>query len=604
MKRSVCIFLLVFAVMFHSSASDGVIQNPYGRDFTSLNGCWKAFADPQNIGMYNFHGAPLSVERSYFADVSGKSDMSQRVEYDFDSAGDIRVPGDWNTQKEKLYYYEGTMWYRKKFDFSPKQDKRYFLYFGAVNYKCGVALNARMLGFHKGGFTPFNYEVTDYIKGGSNSLVLSVDNSRGDSEVPTSRFDWWNYGGITRDVMLIEVPSVFIRDYSVSYNAGKSKEIIVQAYIDGASSGEEFSVNIPELKIKRNAVSDEKGHICIKIKANPKLWSPESPKLYDVILSTSQDSVTDQVGFRTIETEGSRILLNGSPIFLKGVAVHEETLSEMPGRVTTKEEAEKLVALAKSMGCNFLRLAHYPHGELMIRAAEKAGVMVWDEIPCYWAIDWTNPETYSNAETQLKEMIDRDKNRANVIIWSVANETPKGDARLKFLRSLIEKVRSLDSTRLVSAALLTSYLDKATSRISVDDDLAEYTDLLCFNEYIGWYDGNPSHCREMKWEFPIEKPVVITEFGGGARYGYQGDEKHRFTEQHLEKIYEAQLEMFSRIPNLVGLCPWVLKDFRSPRRLLPGIQDEFNRKGLVDEKGNRKKAFYVMKKYYTERYEK
>lgn len=575
------------------------ISNVYGRRNVSLGGEWRMIVDPQFNGLRNFHGVRYSEGSSYFADRSYNDNRRVLVEYDFDSALPVRVPGDWNTQHEKLYYYEGNVWYRTGFKYERPEGCRTFLYFGAVNYQSEVALNKKVLGSHKGGFTPFEFEVTDFLKDGNNSLVVRVDNSRGRSEVPTVNFDWWNYGGITRDVLLITVPETFIRDYSISLDPADYGKINCSVQLDGSACEQKLTLSIPELKLKKTVKTDAAGRAVFSVKAKPQLWSPENPKLYDVTLSCETDAVSEQIGFRTISVDGPRILLNGKPVFLRGVAVHEETVSDNPGRIATAEQARKLLSVAKDMNCNFLRLAHYTHNELLVREAEKMGLMVWDEIPCYWAIDWTNPETYANAENQMREMIARDRNRANVIIWSVANETPQGEDRLKFLTSLISKVRELDNTRLVSAALLTRYIDRKTSRITVDDDLMAYTDILAFNEYVGWYDGGPAHCEEMKWEFPVQKPVLITEFGAGAKYGFEGPEDHRFSETHQAKIFRGQVSMFSRIPNLCGTCPWVLKDFRSPRRLLGGIQDEYNRKGLVDEKGNRKKAFEVMREFYS-----
>ena len=575
------------------------ITNIYSRDYISLKGKWNFIVDQQQIGLYNFHRQKYTPQNSYFADKSYNDDREKLVEYNFDSAPELMVPGDWNSQNDRLYYYEGTVWYRRKFTVEKECGKRYFLYFGAINYESEVALNGKILGIHKGGFTPFNYEVTDMLKGGENSLVIRVDNTRSKSEVPTINFDWWNYGGITRDVMLVSTPDSFIRDYSLQLDPDDPKYLEGWVQLDGNKGAENIILTIPELKIKKEVMTDNDGYVCFRVKAVPERWSPDNPKLYDINLSSKNDAVSDRIGFRTIEVKGADLLLNGKKIFLKGVAVHEETVGNNPGRIKTMDEARAVISLAKEMNCNFLRLAHYPHCEQMIRAAEEMGLMVWEEIPCYWAIDWNNPDTYASAEQQLAEIITRDRNRANIIIWSVANETPKGEARLNFLTKLIDKTRALDNTRLVAAALLTNYIDRESSRITVDDQLQDYTDLLCFNEYIGWYDGGVSHCAEMKWEFAQEKPVIITEFGGGAKYGFDGPENHKFTEQYLVKLYEGQVDMFSRIPNLSGTCPWLIKDFRSPRRNLSEVQDEYNRKGLTDEKGNKKKAFYVMQEYYS-----
>ena len=231
----------------------------------------------------------------------------------------------------------------------------------------------------------------------------------------------------------------------------------------------------------------------------------------------------------------------------------------------------------------------------MIRVAEEMGIMIWDEIPVYWTIDWTNPNTYANAEQQLCDMITRDRNRANVIIWSVANETPHGDARLAFLSKLIAKAREMDSSRLVSSAMEKDYVGEYD--LTVKDELIQYTDVISFNQYVGWYDGDSDKCEKVNWTFPVEKPVIVTEWGGGAKYGLHGPQNERFTEEYQDYLYKKNIEMLDKIDALAGTTPWLLKDFRSPRRFLPGIQDDYNRKGIISEKGERKQAFYTYKEW-------
>ena len=226
------------------------------------------------------------------------------------------------------------------------------------------------------------------------------------------------------------------------------------------------------------------------------------------------------------------------------------------------------------------------------------GIMVWSEIPVYWTIQWENPATLENARNQLSEMIARDKNRAAVVIWSVANETPLSDARLSFLKNLISHARSLDATRLLSAAMERHYLDATTQMI--DDPLGEYLDVLGCNEYVGWYDGLPEKADRLEWKSKYQKPLVMSEFGGDALYGHHGDPLMRWTEEYQEDLYRHQLAMLKKIPFLRGTSPWILTDFRSPRRPLPGIQDYWNRKGLISHRGEKKKAFYVMQEWYRE----
>ena len=596
MKKALAPLLLFFTFALSAQEPYPQITNIPGRDAVCLDGNWKYIVDVYNTGAMDYRANPIPDRSSFFADKSFYSDQKVLVEYDFDYAKEIAVPGDWNTQKRELYYYEGVVWYRTKFDARPRQGRRYFLYFGAANYETVVGLNGRRLGSHEGGFTPFNFEVTDRLKEGDNSLVVNVDNTRRMDGVPTVNSDWWNYGGITRSVYLVETPETFIREYSVQLKKGSPGVIEGWVRLDGPDASSKVTVSIPELKVSRTVTADASGLARFEIEAKPILWCPENPKLYEVSISSGMDAIMDRIGFRTIETLGDKLLLNGKEIFCKGISIHEEMIGGAGGRANSMEHARALLAEVKAMNCNFVRLAHYPHNENMVRAAEEMGIMVWSEIPVYWTISFDNPDTYANAEQQLTDMITRDRNRANVIIWSVANETPLGDSRLAFLGKLIAKARELDPTRLVSAAM--EKVERPRRMLTVNDPLTEIADLISFNQYVGWYDGTPEKCDEVTWTFDIKKPVIVTEFGGGALYGRHGDVDQRFTEENQEYLYRKNIEMLDRMPGLAGTSPWILKDFRSPKRMLGGIQDDYNRKGLLSEKGERKKAFYVMQSWY------
>lgn len=590
----------------HATTAESALQ-VYTRPHHSLNGEWKIIVDPYENGYYDYRYQPFDQQatpskNAYFMDAK-KQTPSDLIEYDFDKALSLQVPGDWNTQAEKLYYYEGSVWYRKKFD-APvtKKGERIFLNFGAVNYRADVYLNGKKLGTHEGGFTPFHYEITDPLKPHGNSLVVKVDNKRHADAVPTLNTDWWNYGGITRSVDLVVVPKVFIRDYSIALTSASKKTVSVNVLIDGAKGGERVYLALPELHSKHSAIVAADGRVSFNFKlANAQLWSPESPQLYSIGISVGDDTFSDRIGLRSVVTEGKKILVNDEPVFLRGIAIHEEYAADGGGRVKNAADAKKLLLWAKQLNCNFVRLAHYPHNEDIVRLADELGLMVWSEIPVYWTINWTNESTYQNAEAQLSAMINRDKNRAAVIIWSVANETPVSDARNKFLARLVTKARQLDNSRLLSAAMEKHYRSDNPNIAVVEDPLADMVDLVSFNQYIGWYDGTPAKAEQVTWEIPYNKPVFISEFGGGARQGYHGQVDERFTEEYQEDLYQKSLAMFANIDGFVGTSPWVLADFRSPRRHLTGIQDDFNRKGLVSERGIKKKAFYVLRHYYQEK---
>jgi beta-glucuronidase len=234
----------------------------------------------------------------------------------------------------------------------------------------------------------------------------------------------------------------------------------------------------------------------------------------------------------------------------------------------------------------------------MLRAADELGLLVWSEIPVYWQVDFVNPKTLATALRMQSESIERDRNRASLIIWSVGNETPVGDARNSFLRALVVNARKLDDTRLLSAALLSG---RSGNVQTIDDPLAADLDVLSVNTYNGWYSGDAlSALPSIEWRSPYQKPLIFSEFGADALAGYHDDptNPHKFSEEFQAEYYRQTLAMAAKVPFLRGLSPWILKDFRSPRRQHPVYQQGWNRKGLVSETGVHKQAFDILARYY------
>lgn len=596
--RNLTSFLLLTLLLlpaFVSLAQDTspLITNVPNREAIRLDGKWRYIMDPMENGYYNYR---YKVNpNGYFKNQKAES-PSDLVEYDFDKADQLNVPGDWNTQEEALFFYEGTIWYKKSFQYK-KSDKRVFLYFGAVNYDAKVYLNGKKLGEHQGGFTPFNFEVTDQLVDGENFVILKVDNTRKKEQIPTVNSDWYNFGGITRSVKLIAVPKTYIRDYFIQLKKGSTNEVEGWVQLDGDDFNQKVKIEIPEAKVSLSVTPDDQGLARFSFKKKLQLWSDKNPKLYSVNIASGKDEMEDQIGFRSIEVEGQDILLNGTPVFLKGISIHE-VAPFTAGRVIAPEQCRTLLTWAKALGCNFVRLAHYPHNEDMVRIAEAMGFMVWSEIPVYWTIDWENPTVYENAERQLVDMILRDKNRAGIIMWSVANETPISEPRTDFLKRLTLTARDLDQTRLLTGALEPHTIDGV--RV-INDPFGQYLDVIGINNYCGWYGGTPESCAGQAWETIYDKPLVISELGAGAVQGMHGDANHRWTEEYQEAVFENNIEMLKHIPFLRGTTPWILMDFYSARRPLADIQDFFNRKGLISDQGIKKKAFYTLKKYYSEK---
>jgi beta-glucuronidase len=321
--------------------------------------------------------------------------------------------------------------------------------------------------------------------------------------------------------------------------------------------------------------------------------------LYRVIISSDEDKIEDKIGFRTVEVSGKQILLNGKPIFMRGISIHAEVPQQMR-RAYSKQDAAMLLGWAKELECNMVRLAHYPHDENMTRMADSLGLMVWSEIPVYWTIDFKNDEVLKKAEQQLHEMIERDKNRASIIVWSVGNETPVSETRTKFMSTLAGVAKQLDSSRIISAALEVNYNAKNAMRV-IEDPLGQYVDLVAFNEYLGWYGGIPSDIKQAKFSTVYNKPLFISETGAEALSGFKADSLTRFSEEFQTWFYREQIKMLHNLPdNFVGISPWILADFRSPRRNNPVYQEGWNNKGLIDHNGKKKPAFYVLKEYYKE----
>jgi beta-glucuronidase len=564
-----------------------LIENVSGRVTTSLNGAWHVIVDPYETGLH----------ARYYEQATPET-RSGPIEYNFEQSETLNVPGDWNMQKERLFFYEGPLWYKRSFTYKRREHTRVFVYFGAANYFTRVYLNGKPLGEHEGGFTPFNFEVTGQLADGDNYLVVEVNNARRADGVPALNTDWWNYGGLTDDVLLVETPETFVRDYSVQLPKGTTNEIAGWVQLDGVSPAQPVTVEIREAGVRKTFTPDANGRVDFRFPAKVDLWSPENPRLYDVVFSAGADTLHDAIGFRSIEVRGTQVLLNGKPIFLRGISMHEEAPIR-GGRAFSMEDAMTLFGWAKELGCNFVRLTHYPHNENEIRLADKLGLLVWSEIPVYWDIAWKNPATLADAEAQLRDMIARDHNRASVIFWSMSNETPVDPDRTVFLQKLAEDARQLDPTRLITSAL-NHVTEAGPEKRILDDPLGESLDVLGLNEYLGWYFGRPDDADRWQWESKYNKPLIVSEFGGDAPYGKHGDASTRWTEEYQANLYVHQLAMIRKIPGFVGLSPWVLMDFHSPRRVLPGIQDYFNRKGLVSNMGQRKEAFSVLQKFYQE----
>jgi beta-glucuronidase len=621
------------------------------RNLTSLNGEWSYIVDPMNNGLPEssfFGGFPKNKTQ--------KTGM-ELIEYNFETAAKISIPGAWNAADQQLLFYRGPVWLFKKFDYSKQGNQLTHIYFEGSNFTTKIFLNGQSVGEFKGGYVPFNFDITDYVKEGENILLVLTDNTLNKSTVPTNKTDWWPWGGLIGDVYLIETPQTFILNAFMQLDSETFDKALLKVQLSEPLQNSTVTITIPELKFQQSFLTDSSGTIAEEISFNPILWSPDNPKLYKVNISNSSDFITDQIGFRSIHINDQQIFLNGNQIKFKGISMHAEPIAEA-GPAFSKNHFKKLLKTAKDLNTNFVRAAHYPYSRHLAKTADEIGLMLWEEVPVYWNIDWTNPETYTIAKNQISRLVQRDWNRSSVVVWSVANETPFSPNRMDFLNNLIAEIKLNDETRLTTAALLSGSEDQfkllvlalalqgnksewvnakekiifksileqvnfaedssLDFSISIDDPLGESIDLISYNEYFGWYyvtffvdqmQVEEGTLRRLMFEILEDikitsiynKPIHISEFGAGAKYGTTGNKI--WSEEYQANVYRHQLKMISNNPQIQGITPWILKDFRAMLRPLPGIQDFYNRKGLIDENGNKKEAFTVLQDFYDTQWE-
>lgn len=637
------------------AAPSPLLSHVRGRDYRSLNGAWPILVDESGTAWNYVTVERYTDETSYYP----RSGM-RLIEASFDSRNQLQVPGDWNSQRPDLDRYRSRVIYYKNLFLKLEQGKRYFLHFDGSNYITDLMVNGEMVGRHIGGYTAFNFDITEQLREGENEIFVRVNAHLDEHTIPTMRTsDFWKYGGIIRDVGLVVVPETYISQFHIYLADHQTNTIEGWVQLEGGHTADrEIELTIADVNISKTFTTDESGRASFAFQARElNLWSSNSPQLYDVSFTLDDSKLVDQIGFRTIEVMGQEILLNGQPLRLRGISAHDESLLHA-GMNHSPEDAAALLGLVKELNANFLRLAHYPHNEHTLRLADKLGLMVWSEIPIVSLIDWESRQTLNNAKSLVRSNIDRDRNRAAIILWSIANESfPQTQARLDFLSALADTTRSLDqSGRPVVSALvgnprkefkalgsllvrqmlhwddlhknpalhqklnamsaaLDSENEDVTFDVMIDDPLGEIVDVVGYNEYFGWYysgffadqmgldEGLIRRAMlelmpRIRFRNSFDKPMIISEFGAGAKFGLRSEESLLWSEEYQAKVYRAQLEMLEKSEMVQGYSPWLLKDFRSHLRELNGVQETFNRKGLVSEHGEKKMAFEVLAEHY------
>lgn len=558
------------------------------RSVTDLGGAWKFTLDPEKKGIENGwqNGLP-----------TGET---------------IIVPSVWNTELRNLMY-EGWGWYEKKFK---TQGGTLYFEFEAVMTEATVWLDGKEIKKHYGAFTPFEIIVND-VMAGEHTLVVLADSTIDKNSFPQRYTDWFNYGGIARDVSVSNLKGVSILlnhvKYELSsdlgsasvwctlelYNASNEKtsapvsikigdEIIYceQITLDAYQA---MTINTPKVKLE-----------------NIELWNMDSPKLYTVIASTDTDDLIDKIGFRKIEVKSLDILLNGKPVELLGVNRHEEHPDwgfAFPAKLMKKD-----IDLIVDMGCNTIRGSHYPNSRIFVDMLDERGILFWSEIPM-WGCGFSeqslaDPIIKERGLNMHKEMVKYYYNHPSIVIWGMHNEIATyHENSYELSREWSAYLRKNGGNRLIT---------HASNHPLKDRDMG-FDDIICINIYHGWYryggyDGKLSDWDKMIEEFRQrriengweDKPVIMSEFGAGALAGFHSHfDTVRWSEEYQRDLMEYCLELFHKTDYMRGTYLWQFCNIRTSPSMDMNRVRYFNNKGILDEYRNPKAAYFKVKELYT-----
>jgi beta-glucuronidase len=589
---------------------------PYFTRFTAtdhqaldLSGTWKFQPDPSDQGR----------EQEWF-----KPDL------DDSSWFNHPIPGTWTMQKPEWLGYRGVGWYRYKFTVPAGFQGRFNrLVLDGVVYYGEVYLNGKYLGCHQGGFSRFSLDVSDRLNYSvENLLVIRVDNRLGYDAIPgqnssdPNHTGWWSYGGINRRPILESGPQFTAAKLAVDTDhLGSLKGVAVFYNHSADPVSADLNISLYDLAGKKLAglksqriEAPAKGTALVRFEAmlkDIKPWSPEQPQnryslSLEMAVRDSSEKQSVEIGFRRFEFKDGKAWLNGKPVFLRGINRHEDFPDT--GAVQTDYWIAKDMGLIKELHVNFMRMAHYPHNPAWLDAADKNGVMITHEIPNYWSgkiprsvITVAGTRYNKSCEQQLMETIERDRNHPAVVMWSIGNEnaTYLEPVRQNHIR-LFKLAKKFDPARPVTYATdVPADLERTLSIV----------DVIFVNEYFGWYVGDASqvgaYLDQYHKRFP-DKPIVVSEFGAGAVPGIKGDEvfmpgsrPQRFTEDYQVEFYREQIKQILSRPYVVGMMPWSFADFRDASRPKHHPVANYNLKGVVTQKRDKKKVFSVLADTYA-----
>lgn len=557
------------------------------RRVSNLGGAWKFSFDPEKKGIKEGWQNGLTCGET------------------------VIVPSVWNTELGNLMY-EGWGWYEKKFK---TQGGTLYFEFESVMTEATVWLDGKEIAKHYGAFTPFEITVNN-VEAGEHTLVVLADSSFDKYSFPQRYTDWFNYGGIARDVSVSELSGISILLNHVCYELDSDlKNASVWCELNLYNASNEKTSSPVSVKIGENVIYNEvitldgyeertiKTPVCVL--ENIELWDMKSPRLYTAVASTDTDDLIDKVGFRKIEVKDNNILLNGKSIELLGVNRHEEHPDwgfAFPAKLMKKD-----IDLIVDMGCNTIRGSHYPNSRIFVDMLDEKGILFWSEIPM-WGCGFSeqslaDPIIKERGLNMHKEMVKYYYNHPSIVIWGMHNEIATyHENSYELSREWSAYLRENGGNRLIT---------HASNHPLKDRDMG-FDDIICINIYHGWYryggyDGKLSDWDKMIEEFRQrriengweDKPVIMSEFGAGALAGFHSHfDTVRWSEEYQRDLLEYCLELFHKTDYMRGTYLWQFSNIRtSPSTDLNRVR-YFNNKGIVDEYRNPKAAYFKVKELY------
>lgn len=572
---------------------------------------------------------PISTDSRVVMDLSGVwkfmiDDEVKEVDVNqpLPTGESMAVPASFNDQavSPEIRQHSGYVWYEREFTVAKAlRDERLVLRFGSATHEAWVYVNGKLVAQHKGGFTPFEAEINEFLVPGANRLTVRVSNLLDYTALPVGNysektdengkiirkvdenFDFFNYAGLHRPVKIYSTPVNYIEDITIVPNVNlAANKAEVEVSVKTGGNFDEVRVTI--LDEQGNTVAHASGTDVNVVIENVHLWQPLNAYLYRAKVEglnngEVEDVYEEQFGVRKVEVKSGKFLINGEPFYFKGFGKHEDT--HVRGRGLDEVYNVHDINLMKAMGANSFRTSHYPYSEEMMRLCDREGIVVIDETPAVGLMlsftfdvsilekgefeddTWEKLRTTEAHQQVIRELIDRDKNHACVVMWSIANEAATySKGSYEYFKPLFNLARELDPQKrpctYVGIMMATPKADKCTDLV----------DVIALNRYYGWYvqHGDLKTAEEktreelLEWQekYP-DKPIMYTEYGADTVAGFHSALGEPFSEEYQEDYYRMNSKVFDEIPNFVGEQLWNFADFQTKFGIM---RVQGNKKGI------------------------